>query len=85
MRILPDFKIPNLKFKKIKMKDVENIEELKNNTTTKEKNKTYIKTNYKTIKEIFNRSKEKFANEVFIAQKFNPKGQFIEKNSINLN
>ena len=78
MRILPDFKIPNLKFKKIKMKDVENIEELKNNTTTKEKNKTYIKTNYKTIKEIFNRSKEKFANEVFIVQKFNPKGQFTE-------
>lgn len=78
MRILPDFKIPNLKFKKIKMKDVENIEELKNNTTTKEKNRTYIKTNYKTIKEIFNRSKEKFANEVFIAQKFNPKGQFTE-------
>ena len=78
MRILPDFKIPNLKFKKIKMKDVENIEELKNNTTTKEKNRTYIKTNYKTIKEIFNRSKEKFANEVFIVQKFNPKGQFTE-------
>ena len=29
MRILKDFKIPNFKFDKIKMKDVENIEEVK--------------------------------------------------------
>ena len=40
MRILPEFKIPDFKFKKIEMKDVENIEELKGNTQ-KEKNKTY--------------------------------------------
>ena len=77
MRILPEFKIPDFKFKKIEMKDVENIEELKGNAQ-KEKNKTYIKTNYKTIKEIFLRSREKFANEVFIAQKFNPKESFKE-------
>ena len=77
MRILPEFKIPNFKFKKIEMKDIENIEELKGNVQ-KEKNKTYIKTNYKTIKEIFLRSKEKFANEVFITQKFNPKEGFVE-------
>ena len=77
MRILPELKIPDFKFKKIEMKDVENIEELKNNTQ-KEKNKTYIKTNYKTIKEIFLRSREKYADKVFIAQKFNPKENFKE-------
>lgn len=37
MRILRDFKIPNFKFKKIEMKDVENIEELKNNVRNKGK------------------------------------------------
>ena len=77
MRILPEFKIPDFKFKKIEMKDVENIEELKGNVQ-KEKNKTYIKTNYKTIKEIFIRNREKFAKEVFITQKFNPKEKFTE-------
>lgn len=77
MRNIRDFKIPNFKFKKIEMKEVENIEELKNNSQ-KEKNKTYIKTEYKTVKEIFNRSREKFANEVFITQKFNPKGNFTD-------
>ena len=77
MRILPEFKIPDFKFKKIEMKDVENIEELKKNQS-KEKNKTYVKTNYKTIKEVFERNKEKFANEVFIVQKFNPKDNFVE-------
>ena len=29
MRILKEFKVPNFKFKKIKMKDVENIEDVK--------------------------------------------------------
>ena len=29
MRILKDFKVPNFKFDKIKMKDIENIEEVK--------------------------------------------------------
>ena len=77
MRNIRDFKIPNFKFKKIEMKEVENIEELKNNSQ-KEKNKSYVKTEYKTVKEIFNRSKEKFANEVFITQKFNPKGNFVD-------
>ena len=77
MRILPDFKVPNFKFKKIEMKDVENIDELKTNAV-KEKNRTYIKTNYKTIKEVFYRSREKFANDIFITQKFNQKGKFEE-------
>ena len=71
------FKVPNFKFKKIKMEDAENIDDLKK-STSKEKNKLYLKTNYKTIKEIFYRSKEKYANEVFILQKFNPKEEFTK-------
>ena len=77
MRILRDFKIPDFKFKKIEMKDVENIDELKKNPS-KEKNKTFEKTNYKTIKEIFNRSRELYADKVFMTQKFNPKEQFTD-------
>ena len=86
MRILPDFKIPKLKFRKIKMDNVDDIDEVNINYEELSKNKgktskdqsKYIKTNYKTIKEIFNRSRELFAKEVFITEKFNPKGNFEE-------
>lgn len=87
MRILPDFKVPNFKFPKFKMKNMDNIgevnvnyDELKKNNwkTTKEKNRTYEKTNYKTIKEVFDRSRKLFADKVFITEKFNPKGSFEE-------
>lgn len=85
MRILKDFKVPNFKFKKIKMKNVENLdevnvnyEEIKNKQEgiQKGKNKIYEKTNYETIKEVFYRSREKYANEVCILEKFNPKEEF---------
>ena len=86
MRILKDFKIPNFKFPKLKMKDVENIEEVKVNyeelknkhSEEKNKNKNYEQTNYKTIKEVFLRSQEKFADRTFILEKFNPKESFKE-------
>ena len=87
MRILKDFKIPNFKFPKIKMKNVENIEEVKVNyeelkknqeSLPKDKNKIYEKTNYKTIKEVFDRSRNLYADKVFITEKFNPKGEFTE-------
>lgn len=85
MRILKDFKVPNFKFKKIKMKNVENLEEVnvdydeiknKQEGIQKGKNKIYEKTNYETIKEVFYRSREKYANEVCILEKFNPKEEF---------
>ena len=77
MRILKDFKVPNFKFKKIKMEDSENIDDLKK-AQTKEKKKNYEKTNYKTIKEVFVRSREVYSNEVFMVQKFSPKESFRE-------
>ena len=85
MRILKDFKVPNFKFPKIKMKNIENIEEVQvdyekikkeQEGIQKGKNKNYEKTNYETIKEIFYRSREKYANEICILEKFNPKEEF---------
>ena len=86
MRILKDFKIPNFKFPKLKMKNVENIEEVKvnyeelakNQNIDKKKHKEYEQSNYKTIKEVFLRSQEEFADRTFILEKFNPKEAFKE-------
>ena len=82
MRMLNDFKVPNFKFKKIKMKNVENLEEVNyeelNKNEGNQKNKEYIKTNYKTIKEVFDKSRVEFADRPFIVEKFNPKGSFEE-------
>ena len=87
MRILRDFKVPNFKFKKIKMKDVENIEEVKVDyerlqkkqiIAQKRKDRGFITTNYKTIKEIFEMAREKYTNNIFMLEKFNSKGEFTE-------
>ncbi len=87
MRILNDFKIPNFKFKKIKMKDVENIEEVKVDyerlqkkqaIAQKRKQKGYETTDYKTIKEIFEMAIEKYSDNIFMLEKFTPKGDFTE-------
>ena len=83
---LTDIKIPNLKFPKIRMKGIEDIQELKVNLEEldkkreqkKLKKKGYPQTDYKTIKEIFLRSTEKFADRPFILEKFNPKEPFSE-------
>ena len=71
------FKVPNFKFKKIKMENAENIDDFKKNNS-KEKKKNYEKTNYNTIKEVFIRSREKYSDGIFILQKFNPKENFKE-------
>ena len=61
MRILKDFKVPDFKFPKFKMKGLSNIEEMKVDYESLEKeaknkgnkkSKNYEITNYKTIKEI---------------------------------
>ena len=87
MRILKDFKVPNFKFKKIKMKDIENIEEVKVDyermqkkqvISEKRKQRGYVTTNYKTIKEVFAIAKEKYAKNIFMLEKFNPKEEFTK-------
>lgn len=85
MRIL-DFEVPNFKFPKIKMKGIEDLPEvnvdyddIENKKEIKKlKKKGYPETHYKTIKEIFLKSTEKFADRSFILEKFNPKEPFTE-------
>lgn len=85
MRIL-DFEVPNFKFPKIKMKGIEDLSEvnvdyddIENKKEIKKlKKKGYPETHYKTIKEIFLKSTEKFADRPFILEKFNPKEPFTE-------
>ena len=85
MRIL-DFEVPNFKFPKIKMKGIEDLPEvnvdyddIENKKEIKKlKKKGYPETHYKTIKEIFLKSTEKFADRPFILEKFNPKEPFTE-------
>lgn len=82
MRLI-DIKVPNFKFPKIRMKGIENIPEVnidydkinKEGEIKKDK-KQYKPTEYKTIKEIFERSTEIYENKEFILEKFNPKGEF---------
>ena len=86
MRILKDFNIPDFKFPKLKMKNVENIEEVKvdyeaiakKKKKKKGKSKYHEQTHYKTIKEIFVRSREKYGKNICILEKFNSKEPFTE-------
>ena len=79
MRILKDFKVPNFKFPKFKMKEVSEIDEMNidyekvkqfQENKNKKENKNYIQTTYKTIKEIFEKSTKEYAKEPFILEKF---------------
>ena len=81
--------IPDFKFKKIKMDNIENIEELKVDYSKvnifeamKEKIKKieqYPATNYQTIKEVYLRAMELYKDRPFILDKLNPKDEkFIE-------
>lgn len=82
MRILPEFKIPDFKFPKFKMKgfsslDDVNYEELKKAGEIKlKKEKDYTPTEYKTVKEIFDKSTMENLDRTFILEKFNHKEEF---------
>ena len=87
MRILKDFKVPNFKFPKFKMKGLSEIDEvnvdyeaIKNvhENQKKKDTKNYEGTNFTTIKETFINSTEKFAESTFILEKFSPKADWTE-------
>lgn len=85
MRGLRDFKVPDFKFSKFKMKDISEIEEMNINYDEIEKNKDkkkdkkeFVATNYNSIKEIFEHSIKTYANKEFILEKFDPKGRYEE-------
>ena len=78
MRILRDFKLPDFKFPKMKMEGMENIQEIQVNydeidqiKNKKSKNKYYEETHYKTVKEIFKRSIEKYKDNIYILERPN--------------
>ncbi len=74
MRILPNFKVPKFKMEKIKMENID--EEKLKKESVQNKKVEYTPTNYKTIKEVFERSRIKYANNIFMLEKFNPKESF---------
>lgn len=85
MRILKDFKVPNFKFPKFKMKEISEIDEVKVDYETikkaeenknKKEVKNYEQTHYKTIKEVFTRSIKEYVELPFILEKFKPKEDF---------
>lgn len=85
MRGLRDFKVPDFKFPKFKMKDISEIEEMNINYDEIEKNKDkkkdkkeFVATNYNSIKEIFEHSIKTYVNKEFILEKFDPKGKYEE-------
>ena len=87
MRILRDFKLPDFKFPKMKMEGMENIQEMQVNydeidqiKNKKSKNKYYEETHYKTVKEIFKRSIEKYKDNIYILERpnHNHKAKFEE-------
>lgn len=87
MRILRDFKVPDFKFPKFKMDGLSNIEEMnidydsikdEQENKSKKGSKVYEVTNFKTIKEVFENSTTKYAENTFILEKFNPKEPFKE-------
>lgn len=78
MRIIKDLKLPNFKFPKIKMDDIEELENVKvdyekvkeaEEKKKNKKNEPYPATNYKTIKEVFINSMNLYADNTVIAQK----------------
>lgn len=87
MRGLRDFKVPNFKFPKLKMKDMPEIDEVivdyealqkAQENQKKKENKNYDATDYSTIQEVFYKSIKQYANKEFILEKFDPKGKYTE-------
>ena len=79
---ITNIKVPNFKFPKIKMEGIEEIPEVKidydklKDGEIKKDKKQYKPTSYKTVKEIFEESINKYSDKEFIMEKFNPKGEF---------
>ena len=87
MRILKDFKVPNFKFPKFNMKELDEIDEVKvdyekvkkaEENQKKKKTKNYDGTSFETVKEIFINSSKEYADRTFLLEKFNPKGDWTE-------
>ncbi len=79
MRILKEFKIPNIKFPKLKMESITEIDEqtIKEHSEKKRHIK-YETKNFKTVKEIFEFATTQYKDEIFMLEKFDHKEPFTE-------
>ena len=90
MRGLRDFKVPDFKFPKLKMKDMPEIEEVKVDYDAIQKvqenqKKKQVKyyddaTDYSTIQEVFYKTIKQYAKNDFILEKFDSKGKYVSIN-----
>lgn len=76
MRGLENFKVPNFKFPKLKMEGIK--EEIKAEPILPKKQIKYEPYDFKTIKEVFEKSTEKFSEKEFLLEKFDHKGLYKE-------
>lgn len=77
MRGLRDFKVPDFKFPKFNIEGIK--EEIKiDNSFFQKKNEKYEVTEYKTIKEIFDKSTKEYAKKEFVLEKFDHKKPYTE-------
>lgn len=87
MRGLRDFKVPNFKFPKFKMKELSEIDEVKvdydaikkaQENQKKKEVQNYTPTNYETIQEVFYKSIRENKDRTIVLEKFDPKGKYTE-------
>lgn len=87
MRGLRDFKVPDFKFPKLKMKDIPEIDEVNvdyealqkaQENQKKREAKNYDATAYATIQEVFYKSIKLYGSKEFILEKFDTKGKYTE-------
>ena len=87
MRGLRDFKVPNFKFPKFKMKELSEIDEVKvdyeavkkaQENQKKKEVQNYTPTNYETIQEVFYKSIRENKDRTIVLEKDDPKGKYTE-------
>lgn len=87
MRGLRDFKVPNFKFPKFKMKELSEIDEVKvdyeavkkaQENQKKKEVQNYTPTNYETIQEVFYKSIRENKDRTIVLEKYDPKGKYTE-------
>ena len=83
---LRDFKVPDFKFPKFKMNNIEKIDDLTEEVKKKGKQKEYKPGDpippairYNTMQEVFEDVTVKFKDNVLITQKFDHKGKYEDK------
>ncbi len=87
MRGLRDFKVPDFKFPKLKMKGLDKIDEVKvdyeavqkaQENQKKKEIQYYTPTNYETIQEVFYKSIQEYSKRPLVLEKYDPKGKYTE-------